>query len=296
MVASFFLLHVGQPLKNGCLLGKTLIMRALSIIDRIRALGASVLAFIHVSGSLTCLLTAVVRSIFGDHQRHIVVMRQLYRIGYQSLPVVVLTGVSMGLVIAVQGYATLHKFDGENATGGMVNFSLVTQIMPVMTGLILAGRVGSSIAAELGAMQVTEQIDALRVMGTNPISYLVAPRFIACVTLMPLLTGVGMLVGMMSAAWLVVGLWDVDGAAYWAHSRSFVSSWEILTGVGKTVVYGAIVSLVACYKGLRTEGGATGVGAACTEAVVLSSMLILVTTFVMTVVLQKLWDSFFSHI
>jgi phospholipid/cholesterol/gamma-HCH transport system permease protein len=256
--------------------------------------GRHILQFISMSGELAVLCRRVLVQLITDPQRTSVHISQMYRIGYLSLPVVMLTGISMSLVLAVQGYATLRTFNAETITGGMVNFSLITQIMPVLTGLTLAGRVGSSIAAEIGTMKVTEQIDALRVLGTDPISYLVAPRFLACVLLMPLITAIGAMVGMWAAAWMAIGLWRIDPAAYWYHSEEWITWWEIVTGLGKTLAYGAIIALIACRKGLSTEGGATGVGESCTGAVVDSSMLILVTTFLLTVLLQQIWDVFFA--
>jgi len=160
------------------------------------------------------LFAQVMRVLIYDRPRRAVMVRQLYQVGYLSLPIVILTGVCIGLVMAVQTYSTLGQFNGENVTGAMVNFSMATQLMPVLAGLTIAGRVGSSIAAEIGTMKVTEQIDALRVMGTDPAQYLVAPRFVACVMLMPFLTALGVFAGIFSASYLVTGLWGVDRAAY----------------------------------------------------------------------------------
>lgn len=260
--------------------------------QNIYLLGRYVIDVVAVVGQTGVMVRRVMHSFLNDPQRHITVLRQMYHIGYLSLPVVLLTGVSIGLVMAVQSYYTLNNLNAETLTGGMVNYALITQLMPVLAGITLAGRVGSSIAAEIGTMKVTEQIDALRVMGTDPVAYLVAPRFLACVTLIPMLTAVGGLVGVLAAEALVLGVWGVDPAAYWGHSEKLLSTWEILTGLFKTVIYGAIIALVSCRRGLRTEGGATGVGEACTQAVVNSSMLILVATFVLTVLLQRLENLF----
>ena len=256
--------------------------------QNIVSLGRYAIDVFSVVGQTGIMVVQVLRSFVADPQRRLVVLRQMYHIGYLSLPVVLLTGVSIGLVMAVQAYYTLNSLNAESMTGAMVNYAMVSQLMPVLTGLTLAGRVGSSIAAEIGTMKVTEQIDALRVMGTDPIAYLVAPRFLACVMLIPMLTAVGGLVGIIAAEALVLSVWGVDPAAYWSHSETLLSWWEVMTGLIKTVVYGAIIALVSCRRGLRTEGGATGVGEACTTAVVNSSMLILVMTFVMTVLFQRL--------
>jgi phospholipid/cholesterol/gamma-HCH transport system permease protein len=147
-------------------------------------------------------------------------------------------------------------------------------------------------AAEIGTMKVTEQLDALRVMGTDPIAYLVAPRFIACVLLLPLLTALACLAGMFSAHVLVVELWGVDGGAYWHQTRNFMRAWDTFVGLTKTFVFGGIICLVACRSGLMTRGGATGVGEACTRGVVQGSILSMIANFVLTLIFNKLWSVF----
>ena len=162
-------------------------------------LGRTTVGTLQAVGELGTLLRDVVRALIYDRQRREVMVIQLYHIGYLSLPVVLLTGVSIAMVMAVQSYATLSRFNAEVMCGPMVNYSMVTQLAPVVTGLMLAGRVGSNMAAELGTMKVTEQLDALRTMGTDPIAYLVAPRFLACVLLLPLLTALGAGAGVAGA-------------------------------------------------------------------------------------------------
>lgn len=254
----------------------------------VRRTGRSSVQALWALGQLSLLQIQVFRAMIRTPPRRGVVTLQLYQIGFLSLPVVVLTGVAIGLVLAVQGYSTLRAFNAENVLGAMVNFSLVTQLAPVVTGLMLAGRVGSAIAAEIGSMSVSEQVDALRTMGTDPVSYLVVPRFLACVLLLPLLTAIGCYAGMVGAEFLALRIWNVDPAAYWDKSAAFLDTWDILVGLGKTVVFGATIALVACRKGLRTEGGSAGVGIACTEGVVAASILILVENFVLTLVAQKI--------
>ncbi|MDA3963873.1 MAG: ABC transporter permease [Planctomycetota bacterium] len=253
-----------------------------------RTVGRTSVAAVMALGELSVLLGLVVTALLRDRQRRRTVVLQLYSIGYLSLPVVVLTGVSTGMVLAVQSYVTLARVKGETMTGAMVNFSLVAELAPVLTGLMLAGRVGSSVAAEIGTMKVTEQLDALRVMGTDPISYLVAPRFLACVLLMPLLVAICGAVGVGAADWLATAVWDIDKGAYWDKVRTYVDAYDIVAGLLKGVFFGGIISLVACRKGLHTEGGAAGVGTACTEGVVSASILILVGNFVLTLVFQQI--------
>ncbi len=254
----------------------------------VRLIGHSSVLAVLAIGQVTCLLGQSLRALWRDRPRWTVLIEQMYSIGYRSLPVVLLTGLSTGLVLAVQAYYTLSTFRGETVTGAMVNYALVSQLAPVLVGLMLAGRVGSAIAAEIGAMKVTEQLDALRVMGVDPISYLVVPRVCACVLLLPALTAVGALAGVWAAERLALDVWAIDPAAYRAQIDHFVDPWEVVTGLLKTLVFGAIIALVACRKGLRTEGGSAAVGTACTEGVVGASLLILLSNFVLTLMLQRL--------
>jgi phospholipid/cholesterol/gamma-HCH transport system permease protein len=241
------------------------------------------------AGELGRLLLAVLRALVKEPQRRSVIVTQLYHIGYLSLPVVLVSGISIGLVMGVQGYATLVKFNAEVMSGPLVNYALVSQLGPIFTALMVAGRVGSNMSAEIGTMKVTEQLDALRVMGTDPIAYLVAPRFLACVLLLPILTALATLAGVFAAKILLVNLWQIDGGAYWHWTSQYMRAWDTFTGLSKTLVFGGIISLVACRAGLMTNGGATGVGEACTRGVVQGSVLSMVANFVMTLITNKLW-------
>ena len=241
------------------------------------------------AGDLGRLLMAVLRALFKEPQRRAVIVTQLYHIGYLSLPVVLVSGISIGLVMAVQGYATLIKFNAEVMSGPLVNYALISQLGPIFTALMVAGRVGSNMSAEIGTMKVTEQLDALRVMGTDPIAHLVAPRFLACVLLLPILSALATLAGVFAAKILLVNLWQIDAGAYWHWTSQYMRAWDTFTGLSKTLVFGGIISLVACRAGLMTHGGATGVGEACTRGVVQGSVLSMVANFVMTLVTNKLW-------
>jgi phospholipid/cholesterol/gamma-HCH transport system permease protein len=262
--------------------------RATSLLGRMALDGLGAL------GELGRLLAEVLRLLVKDRQRREVIAIQLYHIGYLSLPVVLITGTSIGLVLAVQSYATLARFNAEAMAGPMVNFSMVTQLAPVLTGLMLAGRVGSNMSAEIGTMKVTEQLDALRTMGTDPIAYLVAPRFLACVLLTPVLTALAAVAGMLGGWFLIVTVYQVDGAAYWDYSQRYLATWDVLTGIGKTVIFGGLIALVSCRRGLQTTGGATGVGEACTKGVVQASVLVLIANFLLTLMIQKIWTLLFG--
>lgn len=254
------------------------------------AIGRETMELLLGIGACAVLGRHVIRAFFRDRQRWEIMLEQLYSIGYLSLPIVLVTGVSMGLVMAVQAFATLSKLNAEVMSGPMVMYSLVTQVGPSMTALLVAGRAGSNIAAELGTMRVTEQIDALRVMGTDPISYLVMPRVVALTVLMPMLGALAAFVGVYAGGFLLVHLWDVDGGAYWFQTTRFVASWDVLMGIAKCPILGFCMGLIACRQGLLTKGGASGVGDACTKAVVQGSMMVLVMNFILTLLSNKLYD------
>jgi phospholipid/cholesterol/gamma-HCH transport system permease protein len=259
-----------------------------------RGIGRRVLEFLIATGQGGRLLADSWNALLHDRPRREIVVTQFYHLGFLSLPVVLLTGMSMGMVMAVQAYMTLHRFGAEVMAGPMINYSVVSQIGPSMTALLVAGRAGSNIAAEIGTMKVTEQLDALRVMGTSPVSYLVAPRVLACTALMPVLGALAGLVGIASGAFLCVDLWGVDSGAYWYQASKYVQRWDILMGLAKCPFFGAVIGLVACRQGLMTGGGATGVGESCTRAVVQGSLLVLVLNFVLTLVSNALWYLFYT--
>jgi phospholipid/cholesterol/gamma-HCH transport system permease protein len=254
------------------------------------AIGRACVELLHGIGACALLGRQVVAACFNDRQRWEVMVGQLYSIGYLSLPIVIVTGISMGLVMAVQAHATLVKFNAEVMSGPMVMYSLVTQIGPSMTALLVAGRAGSNIAAEIGTMKVTEQIDALRVMGTDPVSYLVMPRVVALTILMPVLGALAGCVGTIAGGFLLVNLWGVDGGAYWYQTQRFVGTWDVVTGILKCPPLGFLMGLIACRQGLLTRGGASGVGEACTRAVVQGCMMVLVMNFVLTLLCNKLYQ------
>ena len=258
----------------------------------VAGLGRETVLFLSVVGDCARMFSAVIHCLWYNRARPEVFTTQLYHIGYLSLPIVLVTGVSMGLVMAVQAHATLIRFNAEVMSGPMVMFSLVSQIGPSMTALLVAGRAGSNIAAELGTMKVTEQIDALRVMGTDPIAYLVAPRVMALFVLMPVLGALAAFVGTFAGGFFLTKLWDVDSGAYWFQTQRYVSAWDILTGIAKCPILGLFMGIIACRQGLLTKGGATGVGESCTRAVVQGCMVVLVMNFVLTLLTNKIYHLF----
>jgi phospholipid/cholesterol/gamma-HCH transport system permease protein len=222
------------------------------------------------------------------------VMPLFFEVGNRTLPVILVTGMFVGLVLAVQSYDQLAAAGFEQRMGVLVNLSLVTELGPVLAGVMLAGRVGGALTAELGTMNVTEQIDALRVMGADPIRHLVVPRFLACLMLSPLLTFFCDVIGAL-AGWLVaVVLKDVPNEPYWYYVREAIERWDVMVGFVKSVVFGGAIGLIACYKGFYCRAGAEGVGRACTESFVVSFIAILVTDFFLTTFFQGLYKALYG--
>jgi phospholipid/cholesterol/gamma-HCH transport system permease protein len=218
--------------------------------------------------------------------------RQMFEIGTMSIPVVMITGAFIGAVLAIETYPQFKAIGLESRIGSVINISVVKQIGPVLTAVMLAGRVGGALTAELGTMKVTEQIDALRAMAADPVRALAVPRFVACILVMPALTIFSDALGMFGG-WLVsVQLYQVDNGAYWQFAKS-LDWFTIMTGFIKSFFFGAAIASVACYKGFNATAGAQGVGRACTEAFVASFIIILVMNFfiamLMNTVYQMLW-------
>ena len=218
-------------------------------------------------------------------------MPQLYEVGNRSVPVILITGLFVGLVLAVQAYGQLESMGLQERLGVLVNLSLVKELGPVLAGVMLAGRVGGAMVAELGTMRVTEQIDALRSMGTDPIRYLVVPRVLACVLLTPLLTFYCDAMGALGGWLIAVQFYGVGSEPYWFFTADAVVTWDLFTGFGKSLAFGMIIALVACYKGFNCRAGAEGVGRACTEAFVASFIAILVIDFFIGVLLQGMYQA-----
>jgi phospholipid/cholesterol/gamma-HCH transport system permease protein len=198
-----------------------------------------------------------------------------YTVGVRSVPVVAITGTFIGMVLAVQTYGDFHKLGFATRLGSLINLSVIRELGPVLAATMLAGRVGSAMAAELATMRITEQVDALASLGANPIHYLVVPRFLACVLLIPLLTVVADFMGIMGGAVICTRVYQVEAHHYWEHGRDFVGLWDLGTGLLKPMFFGAAIALISCQRGLYSRAGAEGVGRAATEAFVVSFVAIL---------------------
>lgn len=211
--------------------------------------------------------------------------RQMVRVGWDSIPVVFLTCMFTGMVLALQTYRAFERFHAEGFVGSVVALSLTRELAPVLTGLIVAGRVGSSMAAELGTMRVTEQIDALYAMATEPVHYLVVPRVGASVLMLPLLTLVGDAIGIIGGWMVAVGLFGANTFVYWDRTFQYLEVNDVTSGLIKAAFFGLILAVTGCAKGFYTTGGAEGVGRATTSAVVTASLYILLSDFFLTKIL-----------
>jgi phospholipid/cholesterol/gamma-HCH transport system permease protein len=208
--------------------------------------------------------------------------RQMVRVGVDSIPVVFLTTLFTGMVLALQTFHGFARFHAEGFVGSVVALSLTRELAPVLTALMVTGRVGSAMAAELGTMRVTEQIDALTALGTEPVQYLVVPRVASSILMMPLLVILGDAVGMYGGYLVAVQLFGANPITYIDNSFQFLELSDVTSGIIKAAVFGLIFSLLACVRGYYTEGGAEGVGRATTRAVVGGSLSILVADFFLT--------------
>jgi phospholipid/cholesterol/gamma-HCH transport system permease protein len=212
---------------------------------------------------------------------------QMLRIGYFSLPVVGLTAFFTGGVLALQIYIGSSRFNAESLVSSIVALGITRELGPVLAGLMVAGRVAAAIAAELGTMRVTEQIDALTTLSTNPFRYLVAPRLLAALITIPLLVAIADTIGIMGGYVVGTSSLGFNGSAYLKNTVDFLEFDDVFSGLIKAAVFGFIIALMGCYHGFNSKGGAQGVGRATTNAVVSASILILAANYVLTSLLFK---------
>jgi phospholipid/cholesterol/gamma-HCH transport system permease protein len=211
--------------------------------------------------------------------------RQLEFIGVNSLFIVILTGLFTGMVLALQAYYGLRKFGGESMLGAGVALSMTRELGPVLTALMVAARAGSAMAAELGTMKVTEQVDALLAMAVHPVHYLALPRLLAGVIMVPLLTVISVFIGIVGGYFVGVILLGVNPGTYMQKMLEVVTADDLYNGLYKAIVFGLLLAVISCYEGLQASGGAEGVGTVTTRAVVLSAIAILIFDYIMTAML-----------
>jgi phospholipid/cholesterol/gamma-HCH transport system permease protein len=260
--------------------------------DMVANLGAFAMNWVAGVGDVALFALRTVGWIFARRQRRDVILPNFYQIGVMSLPVVALTGLFIGMVLAVQSYAQFKALGLQTRLGSVINLSLVRELGPVLAATMLAGRVGSAMAAELGTMRVTEQIDALESMGANPIYYLVVPRFLGCLVLIPSLTVMADFMGVLGGYFYSHVLLGIDYHHYWANSREYVDVFDFLLGIFKSLFFGAAIALVSCHHGFNCEPGAEGVGRAATNAFVHSFVMILFLDLFLGIWLNNVHDFF----
>ncbi len=248
----------------------------------LQGIGRVFLAFLGTTGRLTMFaLTSVTHCFLPPYYPRIMV-RQMIEIGYFSLPVVGLTAIFAGMVLALQSYTGFARFSAEGAIANVVVLSITRELAPVLGGLMIAGRVGASMAAEIGTMRVTEQIDALTTLSTNAIKYLVVPRVIAGVVMLPILIFVADIIGVFGGFLVSVYKLGFNPSIYLQNTWDFLEPLDVISGLVKAAVFGFLVSLMGCYHGYYSKGGAQGVGAATTNSVVSASILILCFNYILT--------------
>ncbi|MBN2438026.1 MAG: ABC transporter permease [Deltaproteobacteria bacterium] len=248
-------------------------------------LGRTVLEYVEEMGKILLLFISVLGWMFRPPLKLHNIFRQMEFVGVKSIFVVVLTGTFTGMVLALQGYHGFRMFSAESLVGSTVALSMTRELGPVLTSLMVTARAGSAMAAELGTMRVTEQIDALYVMAANPVKHLIVPRVAAGVLMVPLLTVVSDFVGILGGYFVGVQILGINPGVFVKNITRLVDLDDIYNGLVKAACFGLILSLIGCYKGFNTYGGAEGVGRATTEAVVLASITILVSDYFLTAIM-----------
>ena len=257
------------------------------IADLVAGVGELCIRATTAVGGLTLFSLSTLGWLVARRPRSETLLPAFYQIGVRSWPVVALTGTFIGMVLAVQSFVQFRAMHLETRLGAVINMTLVSELGPVLAATMLAGRVGSAMAAELGTMRVTEQIDALASMGTNPIAHLVVPRFLACLILIPSLTIFADFFGLWGAYFYSIYILDIDPHHYLKNSADHVGGFDIFSGIFKSLFFGAAIALVSCHRGFHCDPGAEGVGRAATTAFVYSFVLILVLDLFLGIALEN---------
>lgn len=264
------------------------------LADSVVYVGQRVLRAIAVFGGMTVFFGQTLSWLAARRPNRTLLMASLEQIGVRSLPVVALTGAFIGMVLAIQSYYQFRAFGMENRLGLMITLSMYRELGPVLAATMLAGRVGCAIAAEIGTMRVTEQIDALASMGASPIQHLVVPRFLACLLMIPPLTIMAIGTGVVGGALYCIYVFGLDPYFYFENARAGASLWDLAYGVIKSFFFGAAIAIIACYRGFNSGAGAEGVGRAATIAFVQSFVTILVLDLVLSIGLDRFHDFFWG--
>jgi phospholipid/cholesterol/gamma-HCH transport system permease protein len=256
----------------------------------VRRLGGVVERILTDLGDLSLFVSRVLRWTLRRPGRG-TLLPVFYSIGVLSIPVVAINGMFIGMVLAVQSYPQFNQFGMGTRLGAMINVTVVRELGPLLAAVMLAGRVGGAMAAELATMRITEQIDALSCLGANPIHYLAVPRFLACLLLIPLLSIVADFMGVMGGALVTINVFHVEAFYYWKNTEGFVDLYDIVSGLIKSTCFGGAIALVSCHRGFNSEAGAEGVGRAATNAFVEAFVVILALDFFLGLFLNNLHDT-----
>ena len=248
--------------------------------------GTFIITFLRDIGQIIILFLSVLKSLKRSRPPLKEVVKQGYFIGVESMPVILTTGAFVGMVLAYEAYGQLSRLGVTSWIGPLITNSLVLQLGPVLSGIMLAGRVGSAMTAELGTMAVTEQIDALRTMGVNPVSYLVAPRVLMATFLCPVLTGFAILLGVFAGYSLCIYGLGVNAHDLWVHTKEFLIPLDFFQGLSKAASFGCVMALICCQKGITTRGGAEGVGKSTTASNVQTCIAILILNLLLTMIIS----------
>jgi len=246
-----------------------------AIADSVADWGGAVIDAVETIGDLSLFTVRVFSWLMLRLPKAETLLPNFYQVGVLSLPVIALTGTFIGMVLAVQSYFTFRDLDLETRLGAVINMTLVRELGPVLAATMLAGRVGSAMAAELGTMRVTEQIDALESMGSDPIHFLVVPRFLACILMIPTLTIMADFMGVVGGYVYSIHILNINEHHYWKNSETFVQNFDLFSGIFKSFFFGGAIALISCYRGFHCTPGAEGVGRAATAAFVWSFVMIL---------------------
>ena len=253
-----------------------------AVLDFLAAVGGFVINACRATGALTVFAINGLTHLFRPPFYWRLFGRAMIEIGYFSLPVVALTAVFTGMVLALQSYTGFSRFSAQSAVANLVVLSVTRELGPVLAGLMVAGRIGAAMAAEIGTMRVTDQIDALSTLSTNPMKYLVAPRLLAGTIALPLLVVVADILGVMGGFIVSTLKLGFNVSTYLTNTMNFLQAEDVISGLVKAAVFGFLIALMGCYQGYHSRGGAQGVGAATTAAVVSASILILAFDYVLT--------------
>jgi phospholipid/cholesterol/gamma-HCH transport system permease protein len=261
----------------------------------VTAVGDAVYEIVDATGDLALFTLSTFTGLFRRKIYRGTLLPNLYSIGVRSVPVMAITGTFIGMVLAVQCFNWFHKIGLTTQLGSLVNATIITELGPVLAATMLAGRIGSAMAAEIATMRINEQVDALSCLGVNPHYYLVVPRFLACLAIIPLLTVLADFMGVMGGGLVCIRIYHVPAHHYWEHARGFIRSWDLFVSLFKPVFYGAAIALISCYQGFRSPAGAEGVGRASTDAFVRSFIAILALDLLLNLTLngfhEAMWPS-----